>query len=47
VASIYTGDDLPPELVEAAGWQVYAHLLRLKRAGKVTGASVKSVWSVA
>jgi hypothetical protein len=37
VAAIYTGDDLPPELIEAAGWQVQAHLVKLKKAGKVTG----------
>ncbi len=47
VAAIYTGDDLPPELIEAAGWQVLAHLVKLKKAGKVTGASAKSVWAAA
>ena len=47
VAAIYTGDDLPPELIEAAGWQVQAHLVKLKKAGKVTGASAKSVWAAA
>jgi glyoxylase-like metal-dependent hydrolase (beta-lactamase superfamily II) len=47
VDAIYTGDDLPPELIEAASWQVYAHLVKLKRAGKVTGSSAKSVWAVA
>jgi glyoxylase-like metal-dependent hydrolase (beta-lactamase superfamily II) len=47
VAAIYTGDDLPPELIEAASWQVYAHLVKLKKAGKVSGASAKSVWSAA
>jgi glyoxylase-like metal-dependent hydrolase (beta-lactamase superfamily II) len=45
VAAIYTGDDLPPELIEAAAWQVQAHLVRLKRAGKVSGTSAKSTWS--
>jgi glyoxylase-like metal-dependent hydrolase (beta-lactamase superfamily II) len=45
VASIYADQDLPPELVDAAGVQVHAHLQRLKRAGKVTGASVKALWS--
>jgi glyoxylase-like metal-dependent hydrolase (beta-lactamase superfamily II) len=47
VAAIYTGDDLPPELIEAAAWQVQAHLVRLKRAGKVSGTSAKSTWSAA
>lgn len=47
VAQIYGDVDLPPQLVEAAGWQVHAHLLKLKRAGKVAGASAKSVWSAA
>ena len=47
VAAIYTGDDLPPELIEAAAWQVQAHLVKLKKAGRVTGASAKSVWSAA
>ena len=39
------GDD--PGLVEAAGWQVHAHLLKLKADGKVTGTSVKSAWKLA
>ena len=47
VAQIYGDHDLPPELVDAAGWQVLAHLQKLKRAGKVTGASARSAWSVA
>jgi glyoxylase-like metal-dependent hydrolase (beta-lactamase superfamily II) len=47
VATIYTGDDLPPELIEAAGWQVQAHLVKLKKAGKVTGTGAKSVWTAA
>jgi glyoxylase-like metal-dependent hydrolase (beta-lactamase superfamily II) len=47
VAAIYTGDDLPPELIDAAAWQVQAHLVRLKRAGKVSGTSAKSTWSAA
>lgn len=45
VAAIYTGDDLPPELIEAASWQVYAHLVKLKKAGKVSGVSAKSTWT--
>jgi glyoxylase-like metal-dependent hydrolase (beta-lactamase superfamily II) len=47
VARIYGDHDLPPELVDAAGWQVLAHLQKLKRAGKVTGASARSAWSAA
>ena len=30
VAAIYGGQDLHPQLEEAAGWQVHAHLLKLK-----------------
>ena len=47
VAAIYTGDDLPPELIEAAAWQVQAHLVKLKKAGRVTGTGAKSVWTAA
>jgi glyoxylase-like metal-dependent hydrolase (beta-lactamase superfamily II) len=47
VAAIYTGDDLPPELIEAAAWQVQAHLVKLKKAGRVTGSGAKSVWAAA
>lgn len=47
VAQIYGDTDLAPELVDAAGWQVLAHLQKLKRAGKVTGTSARSVWSAA
>jgi glyoxylase-like metal-dependent hydrolase (beta-lactamase superfamily II) len=47
VATIYGDTDLPPELVEAAAWQVQAHLVKLKRDGKVTGTSAKSVWAAA
>jgi glyoxylase-like metal-dependent hydrolase (beta-lactamase superfamily II) len=46
VDAIYGDAELPAPLVEAAGWQVHAHLVRLKAAGKVTGASVKSAWSL-
>jgi glyoxylase-like metal-dependent hydrolase (beta-lactamase superfamily II) len=47
VDAIYGNADLPAPLVEAAGWQVHAHLVRLKATGKVTGTSVKSAWSLA
>jgi hypothetical protein len=33
--------------VEAAGWPVHSHLLKLKAEGKVTGTSVKSAWKLA
>jgi glyoxylase-like metal-dependent hydrolase (beta-lactamase superfamily II) len=45
VAALYGKDDLPPELVEAAGWQVHAHLVKLKAEGKVAGSSAKAVWT--
>jgi glyoxylase-like metal-dependent hydrolase (beta-lactamase superfamily II) len=44
VDALYGDQDLHPKLVEAAGWQVHAHLLKLKAEGKVTGASVRSAW---
>ena len=47
VAAIESGDDLPPELIEAAAWQVQAHLVKLRKAGKVTGSGVKSAWTAA
>jgi glyoxylase-like metal-dependent hydrolase (beta-lactamase superfamily II) len=47
VAVIYADRELPERLEEAAGWQVHAHLLKLKREGKVAGSSVKSAWKVA
>jgi glyoxylase-like metal-dependent hydrolase (beta-lactamase superfamily II) len=47
VAQIYGDVDLPPELVDAAGWQVLAHLQAMKKAGKVSGASSRSAWSAA
>jgi glyoxylase-like metal-dependent hydrolase (beta-lactamase superfamily II) len=47
VATLYGKDDLPPELVEAASWQVHAHLLRLKAEGKVVGTSAKGAWAPA
>src|SRR5262249_17652479 len=47
VAVIYADEALVPALEQAAGWQVHAHLLKLKREGKVVGTSVKSVWKLA
>lgn len=45
VTALYGAQDLPPELIEAAGWQVHAHLLRLKAEGKVAGTSARGAWS--
>ena len=47
VGALYRDRELHPNLVEAAGWQVHAHLLKLKAEGKVTGTSVKSAWKLA
>lgn len=47
VAALYGSQDLPPELLEAAGWQVHAHLLRLKSEGKVAGTSARGTWTAA
>jgi glyoxylase-like metal-dependent hydrolase (beta-lactamase superfamily II) len=47
VDELYGDDGLPPELVEAARWQVHAHLLKLKAEGKAAGASAKSAWKAA
>jgi len=47
VTTLYGGQELHPKLVEAAGWQVHAHLLKLKAEGKVAGSSVKSAWKIA
>jgi glyoxylase-like metal-dependent hydrolase (beta-lactamase superfamily II) len=47
VAALYGDTALAPELVEAAGWQVHAHLLKLRAEGKVTGSSAKSAWTAA
>ena len=47
VATLYGDTDLPEQLVEAAGWQVHAHLLKLKADGKVVGTSAKSAWKAA
>lgn len=47
VAVLYADRELHPKLVEAAGWQLHAHLLKLKSEGKVLGTSVKSAWKLA
>jgi len=47
VDDLYGKDDLPPELVEAARWQVHAHLLKLKAEKKVVGTSAKAAWKPA
>jgi hydroxyacylglutathione hydrolase len=47
VEQLYGGQELPEQLIAAAGWQVHAHLVKLKAAGKVSGASVKSAWKLA
>ena len=47
VDALYGRDSLPAELVEAAGWQVHAHLLRLKADGKVVGTSARGAWTPA
>jgi Beta-lactamase associated winged helix domain len=43
VSTLYT--DTPEGLLEMAGRQVHAHLLKLKTEGKVTGTTAKSSWS--
>ncbi len=47
VNDIYGSDGLPPELIEAAGWQVHAHLVKLKADGKVSGTTARSAWEPA
>jgi glyoxylase-like metal-dependent hydrolase (beta-lactamase superfamily II) len=47
VDALYGNEELHPKLVEAAGWQLHAHLLKLKAEGKVTGTSVRSAWELA
>jgi glyoxylase-like metal-dependent hydrolase (beta-lactamase superfamily II) len=47
VDALHGDQALHPKLVEAAGWQVHAHLLKLKADGKVTGTSVRSTWELA
>jgi glyoxylase-like metal-dependent hydrolase (beta-lactamase superfamily II) len=46
VVTLYADRELHPKLVEAARWQLHAHLLKLKAEGKVTGTSVKSAWKL-
>jgi len=43
VATLYV--DTPDGLLEMAGHQVHAHLLKLKSEGKVTGTGPKSTWA--
>jgi glyoxylase-like metal-dependent hydrolase (beta-lactamase superfamily II) len=47
VVALYvdTPEGLPDGLVEMAGRQVHAHLLKLKGEGKVAGTGAKSAWS--
>jgi glyoxylase-like metal-dependent hydrolase (beta-lactamase superfamily II) len=45
VATLYP--DTPAPLLDVAGKQVHAHLLKLRAEGKVTGQSAKAAWSVA
>jgi glyoxylase-like metal-dependent hydrolase (beta-lactamase superfamily II) len=45
VATLYP--DLAEPLVDVAGKQVHAHLLKLRAEGKVTGRDAKSTWSIA
>jgi glyoxylase-like metal-dependent hydrolase (beta-lactamase superfamily II) len=47
VPALYGDRDLHPKLVEAAGWQLHAHLLKLKAEGKVVGASTRAAWKLA
>ena len=47
VTTLYADRELHPKLVEAAAWQLHAHLLKLKGEGKVVGTSVRSAWSLA
>jgi glyoxylase-like metal-dependent hydrolase (beta-lactamase superfamily II) len=44
VATLYP--DTPEPLLDVAGKQVHAHLLKLRAEGKVTGQSAKSAWSL-
>jgi glyoxylase-like metal-dependent hydrolase (beta-lactamase superfamily II) len=45
VATLYP--DTPEPLIEVAGKQVHAHLLKLRAEGKVTGQSARSAWKLA
>jgi hydroxyacylglutathione hydrolase len=44
VATLYP--DTPEPLLDVAGKQVHAHLLKLRAEGKVSGQSAKSAWSL-
>ena len=46
VTTLYADRELHPKLVEAAGWQLHAHLVRLKAEGMVKGTSVRAAWSL-
>ena len=43
VAALYV--DTPEGLLDMAGHQVHAHLVKLKAEGKVTGTGAKSAWA--
>ena len=43
VSTLYV--ETPEGLLEMAGHQVHAHLLKLKAEGKVSGTGPKSVWA--
>ena len=43
VTALYV--DTPEGLIEMAGHQVHADLVKLKAEGKVTGTGVKSAWA--
>jgi len=45
VATLYP--DTPEPLLDVAGKQVHAHLLKLRAEGKVTGQSARSAWKLA
>jgi glyoxylase-like metal-dependent hydrolase (beta-lactamase superfamily II) len=45
VARLYT--DTPEGLIDMAGRQVHAHLLKLRTEGKVVGTGVRSAWKLA
>jgi glyoxylase-like metal-dependent hydrolase (beta-lactamase superfamily II) len=45
VARLYT--DTPDGLLDMAGHQVHAHLLKLRAEGKVTGTGARSAWKLA
>ncbi len=47
VTEVYGRDPLAPELVDAAGWQIHAHLVKLRAEGKVIGTSARSTWKAA